>query len=67
MLVKTRQGHLLFEHDADFRGEVRIVKGDAAISVSMDSLRAFVAESVRYDITAQVARMKPAELLRRGL
>ncbi len=65
MLMQTKHGYVLFEHDDTFRGEVRIIKGDVSLKVSMDALRALVAESVRHDLAAHVAQMKPADLLRR--
>jgi hypothetical protein len=65
MLTQTRHAHVVFEHDDAFRGEVRIVRGDTCVTVSVESLRAFVAESVRYELAAHIARMKPADLLRR--
>jgi hypothetical protein len=65
MLTQTKHGYVVFEHDDAFRGEVRIIKGDVSVKVSMDALRALVAESVRRDLAAHVAQMKPADLLRR--
>ncbi|CAE6862680.1 hypothetical protein R75461_08072 [Paraburkholderia nemoris] len=65
MITQTKHGHVVFEHDDAFHGEVRIVKGELSVTVSIDALRALVAESVRYDLAARVARMKPADLLRR--
>ncbi|MEX3690811.1 hypothetical protein AB3X91_11800 [Paraburkholderia sp. BR14263] len=64
MLTQTKHGHVVFEHDDEFRGEVRIIKGDVTVKVSMDALRALVAESVRHDMTARVLKMKAADLLR---
>ncbi|MFL9999018.1 phage terminase large subunit family protein, partial [Paraburkholderia sediminicola] len=46
MLTQTKHGYVVFEHDDAFRGEVRIIKGDVSVKVSMDALRALVAESV---------------------
>lgn len=64
-LVTRKVGPVTFEHREDFSGDVKIRKGDAEVVVSLDSLRAVVAESVRYELAAHVAKMKPADLLRR--
>jgi hypothetical protein len=66
MLMQTRHGHVLFEHDAEFKGEGRITKGEVSVTVAMDALRALVAESLRHKLIAHIDRMKTAELLRRS-
>jgi len=63
--MQTKIGHVTFEHSLEYRGEVEIKKGEVTISVSMESLRKIVAESVRYDLADHVSKMKPADLLRR--
>lgn len=65
MLTSRKVGHVTFHHDDEFKGEVTIEKGDARISISVEALRAFVAESVRFELATHVAKMKPADLLRR--
>ena len=64
-LVTRKTKAASFEHRDDFTGEVKIRKGDAEVSVSMDDLRVLVAESVRYELAAHIQKMKPADLLRR--
>ena len=63
--MQTKIGHLIFDHSEEFRGNVEIKKGDISLTIPMDALRAFVAESVRCDLLGQVQKMKPADLLRR--
>ena len=58
-------GHVTFDHSPEFRGEVTITKGEVSVTVAIVDLRAFVAESVRFDLADHVQRMKPADLLRR--
>lgn len=65
MQSKFKSGHVEFEHGDDFKGEVTIKKGDVSVKVTVESLRLFVAESIRYDLAERVQAMKPAELLRR--
>ena len=65
MMVARKVGHVTFHHDDEFKGEVTIEKGDMRLSVSMEALRSLVAESVRHDLASHVAKMKPADLLRR--
>lgn len=65
MLISRKVGHVTFHHDDEFKGEVTIEKGDTRLSVSMEAMRALVAESVRYELANHVAKMKPADLLRR--
>lgn len=64
-LVTRKIGAVTFEHREDFTGDVKIKKGDAEVTVSIDALRAVVAESVRYELAAHIQKMKPADLLRR--
>ena len=63
--MKTKSGHVNFDHNESFRGDVTITKGEESITVSVESLRNFVAESVRYELADHVAKMKPSSLLRR--
>ena len=63
--MKTKIGHVAFEHNEEFRGEVEISKGDSAITVPVEALRNFVAESVRHELADHVQKMKPSALLRR--
>lgn len=65
MLTSRKIGHATFHHDDEFKGEVTIEKGEVRLSVPMESLRALVAESVRHELAVHVAKMKPADLLRR--
>lgn len=65
MITRRKVGHVVFEHSDDFKGEVTVSKGDVALSVPMESLRALVAESVRFDLANHIQRMKPTDLLRR--
>ncbi|KAF1003332.1 MAG: hypothetical protein GAK28_04771 [Luteibacter sp.] len=65
MMISRKIGHVTFHHDDEFKGEVIIEKGDVRLSVSMDAMRAIVAEGVRFDLASHVAKMKPADLLRR--
>ena len=58
-------GHVTFDHHPEFKGEVKIIKGETEITVSIDALRAFIAESVRFDLANHIQKMKPADLLRR--
>ena len=64
-LMKKKIGHVTFDHTESFRGEVEITKGDMSIIVPIESLRDFVAESVRYELADHVQKMKPSALLRR--
>jgi hypothetical protein len=65
MMISRKVGHVTFHHDDEFKGEVTIEKGDVRVAVSMEALRALVAEGVRHDLANHVAKMKPADLLRR--
>jgi hypothetical protein len=66
MMIARKVGpHVTFQHDDEFKGEVTIEKGGVELSVSMEVLRLFVAESVRHDLASHIAKMKPADLLRR--
>lgn len=65
MQMTIKVGHVAFEHADDFKGEVRIRRGDAELSVPVESLRHFVAESVRFHLAMHIRDMKPADLLRR--
>jgi hypothetical protein len=65
MNIIRKVGHTTFEHSDEFKGAVVITKGDASVSVSMEDLRTMVAESVRFELANHVAKMKPADLLRR--
>ncbi len=60
MIISRKVGHATFHHDDEFKGEVTI-----DVSVSMESLRGLVAESIRYELANHIAKMKPADLLRR--
>jgi len=57
--------HTTFEYHPEFKGEVQITKGDQSLKISMEELRAFVAESVRYELADHIQKMKPVDLLRR--
>jgi hypothetical protein len=61
----TKIGALTFEHHDEFRGEVVITKGDVSLPVSIEAMRQFVAESVRFQLATHIAKMKPEDLLRR--
>jgi hypothetical protein len=65
MRVTRKVGHVTFEHDDEFKGEVTITRGDASLAVPMVALRAIVAESVRHELTATIQKMQPVDLLRR--
>ncbi|MCU4119310.1 hypothetical protein [Variovorax sp. N23] len=65
MIISRKVGHATFHHDDEFKGEVTIEKGDLRVSVSMESLRGLVAESIRHELANHIAKMKPADLLRR--
>jgi hypothetical protein len=65
MRVSRKVGHVTFEHDDEFKGEVTISRGEQSLAVPVEALRTIVAESVRVELAAQVQRMKPSELLRR--
>jgi len=65
MQTTTKAGHVNFQHDDAFKGEVIIVRGDQSMSVPIDALRLLVAEAVRYDLAVHVRSMKPEQLLRR--
>ena len=61
----TRVGHVQFDHADDFKGEVTIIRGDVKMTVPIESLRHFVAESVRFQLAMHIQGMKPVDLLRR--
>ena len=63
--LTTRAGPVTFEHSDDYRGDVKITRGGAAITVTVESLRNIVAESVRHELAMHISKMKPADLLRR--
>jgi hypothetical protein len=65
MQVTRKVGAVTFEHHDEFKGEVTIRRGDASVSVPVEALRLLVAESVRFELAAHIAKMKPADLLRR--
>ena len=65
MQTTTKAGAVVFEHDDEFKGEVKITRSGVSLAVPMEALRLLVAESVRYDLAAHIIRMKPADLLRR--
>lgn len=65
MQTTMKVGHVTFAHSDEFKGEVEITRGDGKVIVPMDALRTLVAESIRFQLADHVARMKPAELLRR--
>ena len=65
MQTTTKAGAVTFGHDDQFRGEVEIVRGESRVSVPMEALRKIVAESVRFELADHIAKMKPADLLRR--
>ena len=48
-----------------FRGDVKITRGNANVTVTVESLRNIVAESVRHELAVHISKMKPADLLRR--
>ena len=63
--MKKKIGHVEFDYNEEFRGEVVVSKGTSSIRVPVEALRAFVAESVRVELASHIQRMKPADLLRR--
>lgn len=63
--MQTKSGMVVFTHNDAYKGEIEITKGGVTITVSMESLRKVVAESVRADLMASVLAMKPESLLRR--
>lgn len=63
--MKRKIGHVTFEYNDDFRGEVLITRGESSVSITVESLRLFIAEAVRYDLAAHIQKMKPSDLLRR--
>jgi hypothetical protein len=65
MQVTRKIGHVTFEHDDEFKGDVTMRRGEQSLKVPMEALRTLVAESVRVELAAQVQRMKPTDLLRR--
>jgi hypothetical protein len=65
MQVTRKVGAVTFEHHDEFKGDVTIRRGDVTVSVPMESLRHLVAESVRFELATHIAKMKPADLLRR--
>jgi len=65
MQTTLKAGHVTFEHDDAFKGEVTISRGDQVMSVPIEALRKLVAESVRYELADHIAKMKPEALLRR--
>jgi hypothetical protein len=64
-MPQIKRGPVTVEHDEDFKKDVTITRGDVSIAVPMELLRVIVAEGVRRDLVAQVAAMKPVDLLRR--
>lgn len=61
--MKTKIGHVTFEHHDEYRGDVEIRKGEAMVKVPIDALRTFVAEHVRLERIERIRKMKPADLL----
>lgn len=64
MNVIIKRDGVQFAHGDDFRGDVKITRGDQTLTVPIETLRKFVAESVRYDMLVRVAALKPETLLR---
>lgn len=62
--VIRKIGHVTFEHHDEFKGDVKITKGDVEVSVSMESLRTIVAEGERYARMEELRAMKTTDLLR---
>lgn len=65
MLTTTKCGHVTFEHNDEFTGEVEIRKGESVIKIPMESLCKLVAEKMRNELLQQVQKMKPETILRR--
>lgn len=65
MITRKKVGHVAFEYNDDFKGEVMVTRGEISIAVPMEALRSLVAESVRFDLANHIQRMKPSDLLRR--
>ena len=63
--LTSRAGPVTFEHSDDYRGDVKITRGDVTVIVTVDSIRNIVAESVRHELSVHISKMKPADLLRR--
>jgi hypothetical protein len=66
-LVTRKIGHLAFEHQDEFKGDVKITKGDVSMTVPMDAIRQLAALSEQHRFIEDIRGMKPEELLRRGL
>jgi hypothetical protein len=64
--VVTKVGHVAFEHDDRFRGEIVIRRGGSSVAVDVAALRRIVAESMRVELMQQIADAKPEALLRRS-
>jgi hypothetical protein len=64
-MPQIKRGPVAIEHDEEFKKDVTITRGEISIAVPMELLRVLVAESIRRDLAAQVAAMKPVDLLRR--
>lgn len=67
MRKTTKVGHVTFDHSDEYAGEVTITKGTASVTVDMAALRRIVAESLRAELSRQVADAKPDALLKRSL
>ena len=63
--LTTKSGQITFEHTEDYRGDVKIIRGDVSLTVTVEALRNLVAESVRHELAAHISKMKPGDLLRR--
>ena len=63
--LTSRAGPVTFEHSDDYRGDVKITRGEVTVTVTVDSIRNIVAESVRHELAMHISKMKPADLLRR--
>jgi hypothetical protein len=65
MQMQTRIGGVAFTHDDEYRRDVEISKGDVMIKVPMEALRQLVAESIRHETLASIAKAKPETFLKR--
>ncbi len=51
-----------FVHRDDFKGEVKIRRGGESVTVPVNALRVFVAETVRAQTIDRVQALKPIEI-----
>lgn len=59
----TKFGAVTFTHHDEYSGEVEIERGGMTVKVSFEAIQKIVAEKVRFQLIANIADLKPHEIL----